>query len=41
MKVEGLSFDDARLKVVKAKLEGYNIGEDGVPLDPKTVTFGN
>lgn len=36
----GLSFDDARLKYTREELAKNKIGPDGMPLDPKTVTFG-
>lgn len=36
----GLSFDEARLKYTREELSKNQIGPDGIPLDPKTVTFG-
>lgn len=39
MAAEGLSFDDARLQYLQQQLNENNIGPDGMPLDPKTVSF--
>lgn len=34
-----LSFDEARLKYTREVLAKNQVGPDGMPLDPKTVTF--
>ncbi|RCK65605.1 hypothetical protein Cantr_01356 [Candida viswanathii] len=39
MKQEGLSFDDARLEFTRSKLNENNIDDQGLPKDPKLVTF--
>lgn len=39
MEQESITFDQARLKYTKAKFNQNNIDSNGVPLDPKTVTF--
>lgn len=36
----GLSFDEARLQYTREVLSKNQIGPDGMPLDPRTVTFG-
>lgn len=35
-----LSFDEARLRYTREELAKNQVGPDGMPLDPKTVTFG-
>lgn len=39
MAAESISFDDARLKYLQQQLGENNVGPDGMPLDPKTVSF--
>mmetsp|Transcript_78049 Transcript_78049/g.181019 ORF Transcript_78049/g.181019 Transcript_78049/m.181019 type:complete len:200 (+) Transcript_78049:73-672(+) len=39
MQREGLSFDEARLKLVLARMEQMNVDATGMPNDPKTFTF--
>lgn len=39
MASKGLLFDEARLQYLQNQLGLNNIGSDGVPLDPRTVTF--
>lgn len=39
MDLEGISFDDARLKYFQNKMQSNDIGEDGIPRDPKFVSF--
>ncbi|CAI5760378.1 unnamed protein product [Candida verbasci] len=39
MKDKGLNFDDARLELIRNELHENEIDEDGVPKDPKLVTF--
>lgn len=39
MASKGLLFDEARLQYLQGQLGLNNIGADGVPLDPRTVTF--
>lgn len=34
-----LTFDDARLRYLREKMLANGVGADGVPIDPKTVTF--
>lgn len=34
-----LTFDDARLRYLREKMLANGVGADGVPTDPKTVTF--
>lgn len=39
MERENLSFDQARLKYTRQQFKENNIDSNGMPLDPKTVTF--
>lgn len=39
MNDQGLSFDEARLSYLQQKLDKNGIDKNGMPLDPKTVTF--
>ncbi|ODV72306.1 uncharacterized protein CYBJADRAFT_174167 [Cyberlindnera jadinii NRRL Y-1542] len=39
MKAQNISFDEARLQYTKSKFSDNQIGEDGMPLDPKAITF--
>lgn len=39
MKDKGISFDKARLEFTKQMFGSNGVGPDGVPLDPKAVTF--
>lgn len=39
MEAESILFDEARLKFSKGKFAKNNIGADGLPKDPKLVTF--
>lgn len=41
MEERGITFDEARYQYTQYQLGRNNIGKDGTPLDPKTVTFGN
>lgn len=36
-----LTFDDARLRYLKEKMRDNGVDENGMPLDPRTVTFGS
>eukprot|EP00929_Paragymnodinium_shiwhaense_P082703 TRINITY_DN4371_c0_g1_i2.p1 TRINITY_DN4371_c0_g1~~TRINITY_DN4371_c0_g1_i2.p1 ORF type:complete len:121 (+),score=26.78 TRINITY_DN4371_c0_g1_i2:143-505(+) len=36
-----LTFDEARLLLVRAQMARWGIDPTGMPLDPKAVTFGN
>lgn len=36
-----LSFDDARVRYLRERFEANNVDASGMPLDPKTVTFGH
>ena len=40
MNERGITFDEARLEYTRSRLAENNIDADGMPLDPKTVTFG-
>lgn len=40
MNERGISFDEARLQYTRSQLAHNDIGPDGMPMDPKTVTFG-
>jgi hypothetical protein len=35
-----ITFDEARQKYIKCKFSDNQIGPDGIPLDPKVITFG-
>lgn len=39
MNTENVSFDNARLLYTERKFSANGIGSDGMPLDPKAVTF--
>lgn len=39
MNEENISFDEARLKFTRSNFSKNNVGPDGMPLDPKAVTF--
>ncbi|WEJ95301.1 hypothetical protein PSN45_002815 [Yamadazyma tenuis] len=39
MQQKSLTFDEARLEYTKSQFGEHNIDSNGVPLDPKTVTF--
>lgn len=41
MNERGMTFDEARLEYTRSRLAENNIDADGMPLDPKTVTFGS
>lgn len=36
-----LTFDDARLRYLRDKMEANGVDVNGMPLDPKIVTFGH
>lgn len=40
MESQNVTFDEARLVYTRSKMGQNGVGENGVPLDPKTVTFG-
>ncbi|RMZ83791.1 hypothetical protein DV738_g994, partial [Chaetothyriales sp. CBS 135597] len=39
MKVRGIGFDDARREWMEKRFRKQGIGKDGLPRDPKLVTF--
>lgn len=39
MNEEHISFDEARLRYTRSELNRNNVDEDGLPRDPKLVTF--
>lgn len=39
MNKQGVSFDEARAIYARQKMASHQIGPDGMPLDPKLVTF--
>ena len=39
MKVRGIGFDEARRELMEKRFKGAGIGKDGLPKDPKLVTF--
>lgn len=39
MDSRNITFDDARLLYIKNEFQNNSIADDGMPLDPKTVTF--
>lgn len=39
MRNKGLTFDEARLEYTQQELSRHNIDKDGLPRDPKLVTF--
>lgn len=39
MDEQNITFDEARLVYLGNKMRDNGVGENGVPLDPKTVTF--
>mmetsp|Transcript_45586 Transcript_45586/g.105759 ORF Transcript_45586/g.105759 Transcript_45586/m.105759 type:complete len:206 (-) Transcript_45586:90-707(-) len=39
MQRDGVGFDEARLREVRAEMARFGIGPDGTPMDPKTFTF--
>jgi len=40
MKTRGIGFDEARRVYMEQRFKRNNIGADGLPRDPKLVTFG-
>ena len=40
MKSRGVGFDEARALHMQGRFKGAGIGKDGLPNDPKLVTFG-
>lgn len=40
MSKRGMSFDEARLEYTRTLLAENNIDANGMPLDPRTITFG-
>jgi Fungal protein of unknown function (DUF2015) len=40
MKTRGIGFDEARRVYMEQRFKKNNIGADGLPRDPKLVTFG-
>lgn len=39
MEQENISFDEARLKYTRSRLNDNDIGDDGLPRDPRLITF--
>jgi hypothetical protein len=39
MNEQNLTFDEARLRFTQSNFKANDVGPDGMPLDPKAVTF--
>ena len=39
MKIRGINFDEARRVYMEQRFKKHGIGEDGIPKDPKFVSF--